>query len=410
MAGSPSALRELRYRSSSALKTSFQNAAAAYWNTDNAEKLEITAYDASGLVQEGLEDITLQTRKHSKGSPTVGLAKGSLKFSTYLQGADSGIDIGPGSQLLNVLMGNLQATATARTATVGANSTTTNINITGVNGYVVAGQAALCGVRNDGKGMGEVKPINAVGTDWIGLSIATNAALASGDTVAFSDTAYFDEDQAQEYLEVTSIGHATADQRQAHGAGIFALTMGQGERPSIDVDVAVADHRHVPTLERSSFTSGTNPSGNDPAFSGAIGLIHIGDHGDSTRTQRMGGDITFDPGLVLQEKMDPAGPSGVGEYVKMPSVPSLELSLYYDEDMDGLASDYNSATAKTALIQMGHVQGKCVAIELPKCYLDNLPDDGDLNGLMAVKVTLHGDEDFIDGSDIRSAAGRIHML
>ena len=404
-------LREFRYRNSTTFQTVFANAATTYWNTDNAVKLELTAYDATGLVQEGLEDPTLQTRLHQKGAPTPGLSKGELTFSTYLTGAETDLTGGAVPNMLRAIVGGRTAPTNARSTTA-TGGTTTNITLDAANSYVVAGQAVLVGVRGDGRGMGEARPINAVGTGWVGLTFAINAAASSGDALVFSDTIHLDETGNQEYFETLAIGAAAADQRQTIGAGAtFEVGgMGMGERPTVDVTLAASDHRHVPVSDQSSFTHGTAPSGGTPAFSKAIGLFHMGDHGDTTRTAYKAGDFTFTPGLELEEQPDLAGVNGVGGLEQIMTTPTLEATLLYDQDMLGLKADFDAQTAKAGLLQLGHEATKAVAIELPKCYVDNLPEDAVIGNLAGVKVMVHGTEDFVDGDELASSVFKIHMF
>lgn len=402
-------LREFRFRNSTTFQTAHTNAATDYWNTDNSVKLQLTAHDLSGLTREGLEDETLKTRLHQKGAPTPGLAKGELPFSAYLCGAESDLTEGPTIGLLKSICGGKAAPTTGRSTVALGGSTPTNIAFDWSLANVVAGQAVLVGVRGDARGMGEVKPINAVGANWIGLTLACNAAVSAGDNLVFSDTVHYDEDAAQQYFETLSIGRATADQRQTIGAGAtFGMSLDAGERPTIDVTLLASDHRHVPANERASFSHDVDPESGTPAFSKAIGLFHMGDYGDTTRTARKAGDFTFEPGLELEEQPDPAGNNGVGGYEQVMSTPTLEVSMLYDEDMLGLADDFEAETEKMALLQLGHEATKCVAIELSSCFIDALPEDVTLGNLAAVKVMVHGDEDFVDGDEIRSSVYKVH--
>jgi|1_EtaG_2_1085319.scaffolds.fasta_scaffold09729_2 hypothetical protein len=403
-------LREFRYRNSTTFQTSFTNAATAYWGVSSAVKLELTAYDASGLVQEGLPDETLKTRLHEKGAPTVGLSKGELSFSTYLTGAESDLDTGPVVNLLRTVVGGITEATNARGSTVTSGSTTTNIAITSANTYAVAGQAVLIGTRGDGRGGGEVRPINATGADWATVSFAFTGAPSSGDAVVFSDTVHYDESAAQEYIETLSIGHSTADQRQTiGGAGTFEIGgTAVGERPTVDVTVACSDHKHVAADSRASFTHDDDPASGTPAFNKSIGMFHLGDYGAAARTCWKAGEFSFSPGMEIEELPCPCGNNGVGGYEQVMSVPTMEVTLLYDEDMLGLKTDYDNGTEKTAMLQLGTAATKTAAIELTSCFIDNLPEDSVIGNLAGVKISLHGDEDYTDSNELRSSVFKIH--
>ena len=214
---SPTAIREIRVRTYTTFTESFSNAAAGAMNAldGTTDKLRVTEYDPSGLVQENFPDETLRTRFHAQGSSINGLSKGTFTHSMYFGGAWANVDATPEEALLKVACGNQALPSTARTGTAGANSTTTSLNVASIDARIVAGQAVLIGVKGDGRGGGEVKPVNAVSGDLATLAIATAVAAAEGDAVVYSSTTYPDEDATQQYIEMLAIGHGTADQRQA---------------------------------------------------------------------------------------------------------------------------------------------------------------------------------------------------
>jgi len=405
-------LREFRYRNSTTFQTAFTNAATDYWNTDNSIKLELTAYDTSGLVQEGLEDDTLKTRLHQKLAPTPGLSKGELSFSTYMTGAPASLEESASGAVLRVLMGGSQLATNARTSSCLAGSTTTNVAVDSASTHLVPGGAVLVGLRGDGRAGGEARPVNAVGANWVTVTVAYAGAPNNGDAVVFADTYHFDETANQEYLETTTIGSATADQRQTiGGAGTFEIAgLESGERPTVDVTLQTSSHRYIPANERTSFTSDTDPDSNSPAFSKSIGQFHLGDFGDPTRTCYFAGDFTVSPGIEIEEQPRLCGNNGVGGYEQVMSTPTAEATLLFDEDMVALADDFDAETAKTMLLQLGHVVQKTALIEFPKCYLDNLPEEAVIGNLAGVRVGIHGSEDFINGSEISSSAIKVHQF
>lgn len=412
--GSPARLRELRVKVGTTFNTNHANAGGATgWNVDysTVHKLPIVAFDDSGLTRPGLEDETIQTRMHAKPASIPGLSKGALKFSTYLEGAHANVGYPSSINVLRALCGGMATATNARSGTAGGAVSTVNIAKTSVNTYVVAGQAVLCGVKGDARGGGEVKPINGVSVDHIGISIATSAAVDTADALTFSTTLYPDEDATQQYIDALAIGHATADQRQTvGGSGSFAVSgLGVGEAPKVDVELAVADHQWCPSGSRASLGHSTTADAGKPAFDKSIGLVHIGDHGTSTRTAYKCGDIAFNPGLTHEELPEPSGINGLGGFQHMPGVPTLELTVLMDEDA-GLLDDFTNQTAKTVLVQLGHAPTKCVAIELPKAYLDEQPAAATLGNMRGLKLKFHGTEDFVSGNDLRSAAWRLHAF
>ena len=87
------------------------------------------------------------------------------------------------------------------------------------------------------------------------------------------------------------------------------------------------------------------------------------------------------------------------------------MSILYDQDMPGLAQDFNSGTAKTVIAQFGHDATRCIAFAMPYCYLSDLPVREDADGLTAVKVKFRADEDYDSGNtDLNRAALAIHQF
>ena len=409
---SPSSIREVRAIVSSTFATTHANAATDSWALTNStvKKIRAVEADVSGLTQPGIEDMTLQTRFHQKPPMVAGLAKGNLKIVTYAGGAYSNIYVGPEWNMAAAGAGGMAHVTNARSHTAGAAVTTTNIALDSVNTYVVAGQAALVGVRGDARGGGEVKPINGVSPDHIQLSVATSAAADTSDTVVLSTTIYPDEDAVQQYVDALVIGHASADQLQVIGGAPKFTVAGTaiGELPTLEFDMAVADWQHAPSGARATISHTVSPEGGEPSFYRGTGLIHIGDYNSSTRTAYKVTDITFDPGLTYEEVPSTTGVNGVGGMQHMPGVPTLECTILTAED-DGLIDDYPD-TQKTVVLQFGSTATKTFAIELPRCYLDERPQRVEVNNLTGWKLKFHGTEAYTSGNDLRSAAWRIHIF
>lgn len=412
---SPSKIKEFRFKVGTTHNTAFTNGAASAWNAvdGTATKMRVVAYDDGGLTQDGLPDETMQTRMHAQDAHIAGLRKGTIKVTAYAGAAYTNLAVAPEINIARAAMGGLTSAATGRTTAIAAGtSTTVNALVASATGYASAGMAALIGVKGDGRGNGEVKPINSVTSNSLGLAIACAAAPTEGDAISISDTCYLDEDATQQYIDTYAIGHATADHRQTiGGAATIQITgMGPGELPKMEITIAVTDHQYITTTgDKSSLTHGTVPKGSDPPYDKGIGLVHVGDHNSSTRTLRKCGALTVTMGASYEEVPGPHGVNGIAGYQHMPGVPVAEATLLMDED-DGLIADFTSQTAKAVLFQLGHTAGACCAIELPKAYLDALPVPADLGNLKGLKITLHGTEDYVASNDLRSSAVRVHWF
>lgn len=415
---SPAKIRELRVRPVATFNSNFTNGGASTWNVidSNAYKLRVQEYDDSGLTREGIPDETLQTRMYAKPDPVPGLSKGKLKFS-FFAGSASGANVNTAPTeaiIVNAFLGGILECMNYRRAVAGVNNDVNCINVGhgSANSFALNGHAVLVGKKGDGRGNGEVKPVVRSNTTHIVLGIACNAAPAAGDLLSVSTTTFIDETATQEYLDTYALGHATADHRQTIG-GMGAIKLkdaGTGGLPKWEVDLAVADHRWCDTNSRSTMAHSNAPLGADPPFSKAIGMIQIGDFGSNTRAVYKGGDIAFDPGIAYEEIPGAHGVNGMAGHQKVPGVPVAELTLLTDEDMPGLDDDFIAGTAKTIIMQFGHEAGRCMAVELPKAYLDAAPSSAALNNLHAVKLKFHGTEDYNSGSAVLSSAVRIHMF
>jgi hypothetical protein len=119
---SPSSIREVRAIVSSTFATVHANAATDSWalTNDSVHKLRVIAADVSGLEQPGIEDETLQTRFHAKPKMIEGLAKGSLKLTTYAGGAYANVQVGPEWNIAAAAAGGFQPPTTSRSIAAGA--------------------------------------------------------------------------------------------------------------------------------------------------------------------------------------------------------------------------------------------------------------------------------------------------
>jgi hypothetical protein len=332
----------------------------------------------------------------------------------YADGAPATIDAGDVGEHLEAAVGGIQNPTNARSSVAIAGSSTTNFNLTAANTYCVPGMAALIGVKGDKRGGGEVKLIDSVATDGITFYPAAQAAVEAGDPIVFSTTTYLDEDATQKYLDTLVIGDDSQDQKQTVGGALIFEVEGTaaGELPMIAFTSSVADHQFVEDSDdRAVFDHAAAAGGNDPAHDRAIGLIHIGDAQATARTSRKVADVSITPNLELISQPCPGGVNGVGGWVKGGGVPEAEMSILYDQDMPGLAQDFNSGTAKTVIAQFGHDATRCIAFAMPYCYLSDLPVREDADGLTAVKVKFRADEDYDSGNtDLNRAALAIHQF
>lgn len=410
---SPSSIREVRAIVSTTFKTTMLNAGEdGPWNVSSPEvhKIRPTAVDTSGLTQSGITDETLQTRMHAMPPMIAGLAKGTTKVTCYAGGAYSNTETPPEWNIASACAGGI-AVPTTRSDAATAAVSSTNVGVLGVGALGVRrGMAVLCGVRGDGKGSGEVKPINAVTTDNLELSISTIGPVDSGDNVVFSTTIYPDEDAVQKYVDLLMLGHAEADQIQAIGAaGPFTFSgMSIGELPKIDFDLAAVDWQYQPPGSRASLQYGEPAQGGNPAFDRGVGLLHIGDRNSTDRTSYKISDFTFDPGLSYEEIPDINGVNGAGGHQHMPGIPRMEFTILSGED-DGLLDDFPD-TEKSAMVQFGHTPTKCIAFEMQKCYVMEKPQRVEINNLTGWRIMLQGNEEYVPGDDLQSAVWRIHIF
>jgi len=332
----------------------------------------------------------------------------------YADGAYANIATTPSADLMSAAVGAVASPTVARTNTLEASASHSTVNIICVGAGTVAqnGMAVLCGKRNDGRGNGELKVMNHVSTDAIGLAQALNAPMAVSDVIVYSTTTYLDEDATQQYVDHVAVGKGTADQRQSIG-GAAMLTgitaMAPGETPKLDLEVFPSDHQWVPSTgsQRTTMSKGTAPQGQNPS-QGGIGMCHIGDYGTSTRTVVKCADLTVTPNVSHEAAPEFTGPNGIGGWCKIPGVVTGEATLLIDEDF-GLVADWEAKTEKTIIFQMGHTPGRTFGVEYVKCTLDALPQRVAVGNLTGMKITFHGDEAYVSGSAILSSSLRIHQ-
>lgn len=423
MGAAPKSLHEVRVSITGSFLTNHLNAATDSWALTNTDihKIRALDYDESGLKQDGLEDVAIQTRHYDKPAPIPGLRVGTLKLSMPAGGEYSNIMTNPAMNILSVALGGIALPTSQRSATVAATSggTTTNIPVATASTFVVAGQAILLGVRGDGRGNGEVRPIANVGTTYVTAAYPFSAAPASGDPVIFSTTVYPNGEATQLYLHTLGLGHATTDQTQTiSGSATAKLSkLGVGELPQFDFEISPADWRPVPTTDRTTASQSAAYRGTPPAFDKSIGFFHFDDLTAQTRNVKQGGDFSVDFGVKCEAIPAPGGVNGIGDWCKQPGVPSAEFKIVRarpssvtDEDMPGISDDFTAQTAKRAMFQFGHSNGKCLAIEFPMAYIAERPTTDTLGAFSAIKVKIHGAENSVATTNIEKASVRIHAF
>jgi hypothetical protein len=407
---SPRAIRELRYLSGTTRNTSYTAASNAAWAPGTAAKLRPMDYDASGLVQGSEADTTHQQRFYSRPANIATTRNGSFSFSTYLGAAESDESENPVATLLSKIMGGIASPgAGGRSQTLDSSGThtTTRIFAAGIDSDAAVGQAVLVN--------GEARSITATGSDYVDLNMALSAAPSDGDTATISTTVYLDEDATQEYLDFLAIGHATADQRQmlaCQCTGLELQGLGVGELPKLGYSMGVNDWQWVPSGERDALESTSASQGNDPPVNRGLGGLFFGDHGSTTRAAVKGAISGIGNLIAYQDVPDHTGANGIGGWQKMPIGDGItaSFSMLFDEDMDGLYTDFNTPTAKQFIFQLGSTAQKCCAIELQRCYLLATPTETDVSGLQGVEVSVSADEGTTTTNDLTRAALRFHWF
>lgn len=420
MAFAPKSLREIRISVTSSFLTNHLNSATDSWALTNTDihKIRALEYDDGGLKQDPIEDAAIQVRMYDKPAPIAGLRLGSYKFSMPIGGEFSNIHASTYMNFVSVALGGIALPTTQRSAAVSATgSTTSNVAIATASSFVVAGQAILGGVRGDGRMGGEVRPIANVGASYITPAYPFAAAPVEGDPVIFSTTAYPDEDATQLYMHSLGIGYGTSDQRQTISGvpEVKISKLGIGELPQVDFEMKPADWQDVPAGDRATASSSAAYRGTPPAFDKGMGFVHFDDLTAQTRNVKSCGDFTVDPGIKHESIPGPAGINGITAWQRVPAHATAEFKIVRakpasttDEDMPGLNADYVGKVAKRALLQFGHSNGKCVAIEIAQGYIAEAPTPDALGAFAAVKIKLQTYENSAATTDITRAGFKIH--
>lgn len=425
MGAEPFALEEVRVRyPGSTFTTAFTNGDHANWAIGTATKLRHvdSKIDRSGLVYPHAPNPSVRTRRRGleKGIKTV--RGGTFTISFFLNSAT-----GAGNDAIKTLLSKVYgglSTPTASTATVGAGSTTSQIASTGIGAKVEPGAAVLVGTRGDGRGDGEVRVISAEAANTIDVSIAMKAAPNSGDTIWLGHTVYPDPDAAQEYMEFLLIGKDGTSPNQINCVGCQATSVtlrnlevaDEEVGPVVELEISVGDWRWEPAANKATMSTTDVPSGADPAMDKGEGLFLLSDRGTYTGSARaalLGGAMVIEPDITHVKLKDPGAKNGIGGWVRGVGNVKWGFTPYLDEGDDkpvpNLTADHDAETAKQAIYQWGHEKDACVAVDVQNAFIDEIPQEVELEGLAAVSLAGHGDEGSTT-TDVLGADHRIHFF
>jgi hypothetical protein len=432
MAGQPFRVRELRYISGTTFNTAHTNAATgATWGAGNATKLRCQTLDLSNLLYAQEPDETLESILHAGRAPIPTLRTGNVQFSMYLEGALAAATANPLATLLSKIMGGIANPTANRTDTftdVGASDSGT-LNDATLDGETIPGQGLLIGTKGDGLGDGEVRSILVESASTCELNMTLQAQPANGTTIVIATTVYL-RNTTQEYLDFLAIGQHANDQVQTIGGmGGFSFSgLNPGEKPMVEFDIPVADWQLPASADRASLDTSTDASGNAPAMGRGMGGFFLSDVPSTTAVTRNTHaitDLSINPNISYVPLPGPNGVNNIQGWVRVPSLPTAEFTILAENSADvapGLYDDFaneataSNATAKQVMFQFGHAQGRCAAIEFPKCYVTgSLPivDAGELVGwrctLTAAAMNVPHDEDTAATALLNSPM-RIHFF
>lgn len=417
MAAAPNRIREVRYLNGTSLNTTFTAASNAAWAAGTATKLRvIDDVDQSSLEYPSEPDPTLESQLYRARAHIPTIRTGSVKFSMFLEGAESDTSANPVATLLSHIMGGIQNPNSARTDAAEASGSSTVVKMTTHSSET--GTAILVGTRGDSKGGAEVRVVTDTNANAVTATMAFPGTPATSDAVVNSTTVFFD-DATQQYIDGLVIGKSTEDQWQwLGGMGPFSLEgLNPGEIPKVGFDLSVVDHQIVPAADRDQLEPTSATQGNQPALNRGIGGCFIQDNGTTTRAAFKIADLVINPNVTFQPIPDPNGVNGLGGWQRVPSEPTFEFTAILEGGADpfGWVADFeNGATstgmqAKQLLFQFGHTAQRCVAIDFPKAYFDARPTRVEAGGLAAVRVVGHG-EFGTTGTALADSGMRIHFF
>jgi hypothetical protein len=407
--------QELRFRfPGTTYSTTFTAANDATWASGGGSPATIKArfingpIDVSGLSHERIANPETRTRGRGRNMGIQDRDKGSFSVEFFLNTTLASTEL---LSLLEIAMGGIATPTTEHAAAGGGTHTTSKIFIDSVATYgVAAGQAALVGVRGDGRGNGEVIPIVTVAADganpdYIELARTTTTAVADDDVIWFSHTLYPDLDATPKYVDVLMIGDdaTSVDQINCVACAITGVEFGQtnlpdGEMPTVKLTFTPGRWRHEPAATKATISHtagvGANPVGwanggmwIAPVFSTA-----------QTRGYLLGGKWECNPDIQRQPLLDPAGYSGIGGWRMTPGTATWKFIAYGNEGstvpLPTYSTDYldDADTGYQVMRQFGSAADACFAFAFDKTFLDREPYRTELNGCLAYSFEGHGEE------------------
>lgn len=379
--------------------------------------------DVSSLEYMRLDNPEVRTRMRGMGRGILGQRKGTFTVSFYLNSTAASDDV---LDLLEVIFGG-RHTPTQDSVALDASGTHTGsvLYAAGIESMLVPGCALLCGVRGDGRGNGEVIPVASESTNSVVLARATKSTMQDGDTVWISHSVYPDEDATQSYLQFALIGKDESGPSQINCVNCMAtkvtfenLSHEAGQLPIVTLEISVGDWRHEPAATKTSLSHATAPAGPLPAMDRSIGGFWFTLTGSAqVRGYMLGGEVSVDPGIAYVPLSDPSMANAIGGWSKVKGNAKYSIKAYTDRGSpktpfpDLAPTDFASDThAFQVLAQYGHAADKCMAIDMPKTYLDKEPMETELNQLLAAMIEGHADETYTASNDLKSADIKIHFF
>lgn len=412
-------LGELRYIAQVTQTVNFTGLDDATWAAATATKLRKYDFEQN-LTEDTVPDGTMQTRTHGRPAMIKTIKGGSIKFKMHLEGGTNSAGTPPTvATLLSKILGGIKDPPSTTDA-VEALSTPSNIVATAHGN--VAGQSALHGVRGDGRAEAKVGVIGTANTNDYDLLLALPGTPTAGDAIAYAHTVYLDED-ADLYCDFAIIGDFAGtgvtdgpNQYNLIGCqGTAALGgINEGETPFIEFEFFPTDWRLEPDGTKASLSHTTPLQGDGPVVDNGIGALVMGDYGSYTRTQVPGGDLEVAINTQGSFRKDLNGPNMRGAWKRLPheTGPTFAVTRYWD-DMPGLLDDFPS-TGKQIMLQMGFQAGNCAAVELPRTFIDELPNNIELEAEDSVKLAMHGEDPghtlrATDDQKLQDSAIRFHF-
>lgn len=380
-------LAEMRYilQAAGARSANFTVADNAAWAAGTAICPRVFDCDVSGLVEEIVEDNTLQTAWEGNPPPIEVRRVGSFKFKQWLEGGSATTTETTLMALLGsgACFGGLRDPAAISDAAE-ADSTTTTIKATAH--AMIANEMVLVGVRGDGGGDGRVGVVNdASNANEYTLQMALPAAPAALAVLKNGHTIYMDH-SVEQYIDVLFIGSHPGsgatdnpDQIQAIGCAASSIVFGglaKGEKPFVEFTFMVSEWQWVNYADQATISHTTARAGADPVTNSAGGSLLIQDDGTTTRNAVACDELSIEWPFNLVPVTDYNYSSCVGGFVKQPPAagtgPTIKAKAYWAKlaDMPGLYDDSTGTKqAKQVLVQLGRVASGVVAWYMQKCYI-----------------------------------------